>query len=339
VRIKLADKLAIIHLHQCDRRRDWQPDEVEFAGRVGKQIARQLSDARALAGATRDRDIAHENARRAQEAATRSGELMAALPEMVIGLDQQGRVNFFNSAAGVRLGLQIDDIGRMAEMTESLAMSDDSLWDKIVASQTVSRFEGELLPYKKTGSLEMRESLRVSVSVAPLRSKAGEVAGHLVVVTDVGHLSAGGDGAARVKEIEQKAAELERWVSEARQAQIAAQAAAESSRKAEAQTRNELDRVREDETRGRRSAQQLLEINRLKSEFIVNAGHELESSLESILGFSEMLEQGSYGPLTEEQLQAVRGVLAWARRIKSDIELLIEYGARRSRRLDAGDGK
>jgi signal transduction histidine kinase len=82
----------------------------------------------------------------------------------------------------------------------------------------------------------------------------------------------------------------------------------------------------------------LLEINRLKSEFIVNAGHEMEASLQSVLGLAELLQGGSYGNLTAEQREAVHGIYGWARRIKSDVDWLVEYGSTRSRRLETSGG-
>ena len=107
-----------------------------------------------------------------------------------------------------------------------------------------------------------------------------------------------------------------------------ARATAEAARRSETQMREERDRVREDQDRLRRSSQQLLDINRLKSEFIVNAGHELEASLQTVLGFAEQkLQQGGYGLLqTGEQQQAVRNLHNWAKRMQSDIEMLIEHG-------------
>jgi GAF domain-containing protein len=118
-----------------------------------------------------------------------------------------------------------------------------------------------------------------------------------------------------------------------------ARATAEAARRAELQVREECERLREDQERLRRSSQQLLEINRLKSEFIVNAGHELEASLQTVLGFAEQIQQGTYGPLTAEQHQAMRGLHGWAKRMQNDIEWLIEYGSTRSRRLEPkGDG-
>ena len=114
-----------------------------------------------------------------------------------------------------------------------------------------------------------------------------------------------------------------------------ARAEADVSRRVETEVRQQLDRVQEEHKQTQGSAQQLLEINRLKSEFIVNAGHEIEVSLQSVLGLAELLERGSYGSLTPEQREAVHGLYSWARRIKSDVNSLIEYGSARSRRLES----
>ena len=50
--------------------------------------------------------------------------------------------------------------------------------------------------------------------------------------------------------------------------------------------------------------------------------------------FSESLLDG----LTLEQREAVTGIYGWARRMKSDVDWLIEYGSARSRRLESTGG-
>ncbi len=157
----------------------------------------------------------------------------------------------------------------------------------------------------------------------------------------------------RISELEAHLAELEKSLAAARAAKPEplpgaeqvkaivneARATAEAARRSESQMREDRDRVREDQERLRRSAQQLLEINRLKSEFIVNAGHELEASLQTVLGFADQIQQGAYGLLTAEQQQAMRNLHGWAKRMQNDIEWLIEYGSTRSRRLEPrGEG-
>jgi GAF domain-containing protein len=154
--------------------------------------------------------------------------------------------------------------------------------------------------------------------------------------------------ASRISELEAHLSKLEQALAAARAAKPEplpgaeqvkaivneARATAEAARRSESQMREDRDRVREDQERLRRSAQQLLEINRLKSEFIVNAGHELEASLQTVLGFAEQIQQGAYGIVTAEQQQAMRSLYGWAKRMQNDIEWLIEYGSTRSRRLE-----
>src|SRR5262249_28206448 len=114
-----------------------------------------------------------------------------------------------------------------------------------------------------------------------------------------------------------------------------ARAEADVSRRVETEVRQQLQRLQEEHKQAQGSARQLLEINRLKSEFIVNAGHEMEASLQSVLGLAELLERGSYGMLSPEQREAVHGIYTWARRLKNDIDWLVEYGSARSRRLES----
>ncbi len=47
---------------------------------------------------------------------------------------------------------------------------------------------------------------------------------------------------------------------------------------------------------------------RLKDEFLASMSHELRTPLTGILGFSDILQKGIYGPLTEKQLRAVRAI-------------------------------
>jgi GAF domain-containing protein len=139
---------------------------------------------------------------------------------------------------------------------------------------------------------------------------------------------------AQTREAEEQARSL---LALAKAAETEARGAAEAAARSEGEVRRERDQLREDEARVRRSSQQLLEINRLKSDFITNAGRELEASLQSLIGFVEQLSQGIYGPLTDEQFEALRNIYSWARRLKSDVEQLIDYGSSRARRLETGN--
>jgi signal transduction histidine kinase len=48
--------------------------------------------------------------------------------------------------------------------------------------------------------------------------------------------------------------------------------------------------------------------NKHKSEFLANMSHELRTPLNAIIGFSEVLDQKMFGPLTEDQQQFVRDI-------------------------------
>jgi signal transduction histidine kinase/CheY-like chemotaxis protein len=50
---------------------------------------------------------------------------------------------------------------------------------------------------------------------------------------------------------------------------------------------------------------ELLEANRMKSQFLANVSHELRTPLNSIIGFSELLQEKTFGELNERQAQYV----------------------------------
>jgi GAF domain-containing protein len=213
---------AIVYLHQSDRLREWQADEIEFADRVARQLGLSLTNVRAFEAASAETEAARDKVRQARETAEGAEEL---------------RRRIGNLEREVSSALSAENQARM-----------------------------------------------MLANVSALESKA--------------------------------------------------RAEADIAQRSEAEAREESERLAADCVRAQTASKQLLEINRLKSEFIVNAGREIDASLQSVLGLAEMLEQGAYGHLDPEQLEAVRGIYNWGRRIKSDVDWLIEYGSARTRRLE-----
>jgi GAF domain-containing protein len=329
---------ALVYVHQCDREREWDKQEVDFADRVARQLSLSLSNLRSLEAAFSDAEKARRDARR-------SGAITAGLPEGVLGLDREGKLNYFNLAARDQLGFADDDLGRAVDATKASAAFEPSIWQGILACGSVMRFESKL------AIASQLEAVPVSIAAAPVHDENREITGRVVVITDLSHLDSAGVSA-RISELEKKLESYERVLAQSRSAEeeartmlarasaleAKARAEADVTRRAEAESKKQLEISVEAHKQSQGSAQQLLEINRLKSEFIVNAGHEIEASLQSVLGLAELLEGGSYGKLTPEQREAVRGIYGWARRIKGDVDWLVEYGSTRSRRLETSGG-
>jgi GAF domain-containing protein len=221
---------AIVYVHQCDREREWEEEEIEFAERVVRQLSLTLSNLQTFEMASADAKQAREEARRT--------------------LEESGGA----SARVLELEKQVESFERV-----------------------------------------LAQSKAVEEQVRSLLAKASAL-------------------------------------------EAKARAEADVARRAEADAKQQLEQVREELNQAHGSSRQLLDINKLKSEFIVNAGHEIEASLQSVLGLTEMLERGSYGELSSEQQETVRNIYGWARRIKSDVDWLIEYGSTRSRRLESSGG-
>ena len=82
------------------------------------------------------------------------------------------------------------------------------------------------------------------------------------------------------------------------------------------------DRI-EAERRLLEAVERLREVDQVKDAFVSSVSHELRTPITSILGYTEMLEEGQYGDLNDEQLDAVRRLSANSTRLLSLIDDLL----------------
>lgn len=79
---------------------------------------------------------------------------------------------------------------------------------------------------------------------------------------------------------------------------------------------------------------QLQEVNRLKTEFLTNVSHELRTPLNAIIGYTDLLVDGIYGEINEDQHQSLSGISESARNLLEMINQILDLS-----KVDAGKMK
>ena len=82
------------------------------------------------------------------------------------------------------------------------------------------------------------------------------------------------------------------------------------------------ERARTEAERARAEAESA---NRAKADFLAAMSHELRTPLNAILGYAQLLEMGMRGPLSEEQLDALRRISANQRHLQGVVEDILTF--------------
>ena len=84
----------------------------------------------------------------------------------------------------------------------------------------------------------------------------------------------------------------------------------------------------------RQMTRQLAELDKLKAEFVSVASHELKTPINVMIGYLQLLEDGIYGPLTQQQLDIHKTVGVQANTLLRLVKQLLDVS-----RFDAGGGR
>lgn len=337
---------SLLAIHQSGSKRQWKAHEIEFADRVGRQLALSLANLAALSTATHGAESAQEAARKSGEATGRAQAIINALPESFIVLDKEGRLKFFNLTAQTRFSLKAEDIGKPAQSIPAFETQEEGLWSKLIAAKTMTRFEA-MLKHPRSGLQPLsqvmagngEEKFCLIISASPTRNEAGDTTGFLVLLTEEhfeGQSTQGQSLLTREAELERRmadlrAAELQSRLRLEKLNALEAEAGVEMGKRLEEALQKEREQRQQAEAQFQVNLEQVRLTNQLKSEFIVNTGNEISMQSQSIAALAQMLERGSCGQLNEQQRKAVRDILNWSQQMKNGLTSLIEYGSSRSR--------
>jgi signal transduction histidine kinase len=78
-----------------------------------------------------------------------------------------------------------------------------------------------------------------------------------------------------------------------------------------------------DTTEQKHAHEQMAEASRMKSQLLAHFGHDLRSPLGAIIGYADMLQDGSFGPMSDNQVKASSEILDAANQLLSFINNLV----------------
>ncbi len=198
--------------------------------------------------------------------------ILANSADMIITTDKEGRIVEFNPAGYYILGYRKEEIvGKPVDTLWVYPEKRRQLIEKIKDRSFVTNYEALLK--KKDGT-----PIEVSLTISTLKDENGNVIGTVGISKDI-----------------TEAKKLERALEE---------------RNLELQELNDSleEKVMERTREIQKANKELERSNKLKSQFIATMSHELRTPLNSILGFSDLLLDELFGPLSDKQRRYIQNI-------------------------------
>jgi signal transduction histidine kinase len=79
---------------------------------------------------------------------------------------------------------------------------------------------------------------------------------------------------------------------------------------------------------------ELQQADKAKDEFIQNVSHELRTPLISVLGYSGLMAEGEFGPITDEQREALNSIVQKSQKLADIVEDIVSAQASEARTFD-----
>jgi PAS domain S-box-containing protein len=300
---------------------DVEPKMLERAARVTQQRRTYRTTRSHL---KRDlADIEPHSARRAVLSDAYLATLLAVLPNPVLSTDDTGRILSWSAAAEEVLGYSRSEaIG--AHAARLLTPRDAQSFARLLKASS-SPERGEIDFQRKNGDVGVAR-----VAVAPV--EAGERTIRAVFLQDVT------EERRAQQELESHATRLTRKAKELQRSQLELEKVNRDLRLANealAERGEEAEQARAIADKSRLEAE---DANRAKSDFLATMSHEMRTPINAIMGYADLLEMGTGGPVTDNQKAKLARITASSRHLLTLVEEVLDLAKIEAGRLDVEAG-
>jgi PAS domain S-box-containing protein len=233
----------------------------------------------------------------------------------IFALDPQGRVISWNSGAARFKGYAANEI--IGQHFSVFYPQEDLDWGKpdheLRVASEVGRFEDEGWRLRKDGT-----RFWANVVITALRERDGELVGFAKITRDLTVRRAAEE---KARQLSAESAAREATEEKNRELEALNERLVVAIRNAET-AREDAAAAREREMKARRVAE---DANRTKGEFLAAMSHELRTPLNAIAGHIDLLAMDLYGPLGEEQREALERIKRAQQHLLSLIDDLLNF--------------